>query len=398
MDLQEKYAKFLVFDCLKLKKNQLFLIVADRLNESFVMKVMKEAKKISDQVKILYKDAFLERDLYLHQSWEVIVNHPLFDREIYNEVAKDGGAILTLVSPIPNINDGISGSIIQRLAKELEKRIKVFREYQQKGLVPWCIAAAANDYWAKEILNDQANSEDLWQIIYKICHIDEDDPIVYWNQYFEQSAKRCALLNKARIKSFHYESENGTDLVIELPKSYIFQSAKDSYFIANMPSLEIFVTPKKDGVKGVVYSSKPLFHHGVMIDDFCFHFQEGKIVSYDAKLNLEYLKEIIETDEGSHYLGEVALVDYDSNINQTGLVFEETLLDENACCHLAIGQGFSECFADGLTKTLSQLKEMGMNESLKHVDFMIGTRDLKITAQLEDGTEMKIMEQGKLLI
>ena len=177
----------------------------------------------------------------------------------------------------------------------------------------------------------------------------------------------------------------------------MFQSAKDGDFVVNMPSLEIFATPKRDGVNGIVKATKPLIYHNVVIDDFWFQLEHGRIIHYGARIGEETLKQIVETDEGSHYLGEIALVDFDSKINQSGIVFKTTLYDENASCHLAIGSGFPECFVNGLGKSKEELKLLGMNDSSTHVDFMIGSRDLEIIATLEDGSEVMLMKHGKLI-
>ena len=218
-----------------------------------------------------------------------------------------------------------------------------------------------------------------------------------WEHYFDTLQERAKILNQMKIQSLHYKSSNGTDITFELPENYLFASAKDSDIVVNMPSLELFTTPKRDGVNGIVKSSKPLFHNGVKIINFWFQFEHGKVVDYDAEVGYEMLKQIVETDEGSHYLGELALVSYDSKINQSGVIFETTLYDENACCHLALGRGFPECFKDGLSKSLEELQQLGMNVSNTHVDFMIGTRDLEVVATLQDGSEVVLMKNGKLI-
>ena len=398
--LMHKYASFLVRDCLKLKKGQPILISGITLNQDFVNIVVEEAKKIGSlEVKTLLIDRAHEREMFLTKTYEECIASPSLNRDMYNEIALKGGALLSLSSPIPHINDGVDPVKLQKLSKEIARRTAIFRERQTSGLVPWCIAAVPNQYWAEEILPEADGAEEkLWDYIFDICKITSENPVKKWEVYFAKLDERCRILNEMQIKSLHYESSNGTDFIIELPKNYVFQSAKNADFIVNMPSLELFTTPRKDGVNGIVYSSKPLFYNGVLIEDFSFQVEHGRIVSYSARKNEAMLASIIEADEGSHYFGELALVDYDSPINQSGIVFQNTLYDENASCHLAIGRGFPKCFLNGLTKTKEELEKMGMNSSSKHVDFMIGTRDLKITARLENGTEVIIMENGLLKI
>ena len=397
-EMLQKYAKFLVQDCLKLKRKQSLLISGNILVQDFMEILKKEALLLgASEVVFQLSDSYLKRELLLHSSLEECLKHPEFDRHLYNEIAQKDGAFLSLASPIPHIFDGISSEILSRVNAFTDAQTAYFRDKQEKGEIAWCIAAAANEVWAKKILGESKNADDLWNIIFNICEMNADNPSLVWNQYFIKIDKSCTILNQMKIKTLHYTSMNGTDLVVELPDSYLFCSAKDSDIIVNMPSLEVFTTPSKYGVNGIVYSSKPLFYSGVEITDFWFRFQNGKVIDYGASQNKEMLTQVFERDEGAHYLGEVALVDFDSKINQSGILFETTLYDENACCHLALGRGFSECFWNGLTKTKEELKALGMNDSSIHIDFMVGTRDLKIVATLQDGTEMVVMENGKLV-
>ncbi len=196
-----------------------------------------------------------------------------------------------------------------------------------------------------------------------------------------------------------YTNSLGTNLTVSLNKGYLFAgggsyTVDGVYFFANMPTEEIFTSPNYKGTNGVVYSSLPLNYNGNLIEEFKLVFKDGRIIDYDAKIGKEVLKEVIEIDEGSHYLGEIALVPYDSPISNMKTLFYNTLFDENASCHLAIGKGFSECLKDGLTMTKEQLLEKGVNDSLTHVDFMIGTKDLRIIGKTNDDQEVIIFEAG----
>lgn len=398
-ELLQKYAKFLVQDCLKLKRGQPLLVAGNILIKDFMEQVKSEALLLgASEVILQISDSYLKRELLLQQPLDECFKHPEFDRHFYNEIAKKDGAFLSLASPIPHIFEGISADVLSKMNAFLNEQTAYFRARQEKGEVAWCIAAAANDVWAKEILGEERTEEDLWKIIWDICEMQDENPRMVWEEYFTKINKYCTFLKEMQIKSLHYTSQNGTDLVVELPNSYQFQSAKDSEIIVNMPSLEVFATPSKYGVNGIVYSSKPLYYSGVEIIDFWFRFQNGKVVDLGAKKNQEMLIKALNQDEGASYLGEVALVDYDSKINQSGILFETTLYDENACCHLALGRGFAECFLNGLQKSKEELLQFGMNDSKIHIDFMIGTRDLKIVATLQDGSQKVIMENGKLVL
>lgn len=395
-----EYAKFVLKDCLKLESGQPLLIVGSSVILDFMTVLKEEAKYLGcDDVAFHVDSLFEQRELLLNSTLEDILSSPLFDRHLYDEYAEKGGAFLKLVSPIPNINAGVSSTILKEVQLELEKRVSVMRKMQENGTLPWCIIAVPNEYWAKSIFPDYEHAlDELWNVVLDICMISFEDPGTYWEEYFVKLDERCQILNNAQIRSLHYCSSSGTDLTLELPEDYLFASAKDSKWIVNMPSLEMFTTPLKTGVNGIVYSSKPLLYCGVFIDDFWLRFQDGRVVEAHASVGNEMLHEMIESDEGSHYLGEVSFVDYDSKINQSGILFQETLFDENACCHLALGRGFAECFRDGYSLSQETLMEKGMNVSKIHTDFMVGTRDLEITATLKNGHLMKIMEHGNLVI
>ena len=221
-----------------------------------------------------------------------------------------------------------------------------------------------------------------------------------WNKKLDKLKRRADYLNGLKIDYLVYRNSLGTDLSIGLPKGYLFCSAMadtNRGNIVNMPTEEVFTSPDRMRVNGRVYSSKVLLHNGNIIEDFWLEFKNGKIVDYDARKGKAILKGIIETDEGSHYLGEVALVDYTSPISLTNVLFKNTLFDENASCHLAIGEAFPECIEGGLNKSKEELLELGLNMSSEHVDFFIGTSDLEIKAVLQNDCETVIMKDGNFV-
>ena len=208
---------------------------------------------------------------------------------------------------------------------------------------------------------------------------------------------RAEYLNCLNIDKLIYENSLGTNVEIGLPEGYLFQSA-DGGNIVNMPTEEVFTSPDRLRVNGKVYSSKLLIHNNSPVEYFWLEFKNGKVVNYDAKVGKEILKGILETDEGAKYLGEVALVDFDSPISKTNVIFKNTLFDENASCHLALGASFAECIKGGLEKNNEELLELGLNYSKEHVDFFIGTHDLKIIAVLKDGSKKVIMDNGNFIM
>lgn len=284
----------------------------------------------------------------------------------------------------------------------MHKACQTFYDHLDLGIDRWCIAGAPSLAWANKVFPDMSDKEAvqaLWQAIFKVTRCDHNDPIEAWNDHRRSFERRVKILNEKKIKSLHYTNSLGTDLTIGLNDKYLFAgggsyTTDGVYSFPNIPTEEIFTSPNKKSVDGIVYSAMPLNYNGNIIDEFTITFKDGRIVDYSAKQGYDVLKSIIETDEGSHYLGEVALVPYDSPIRNMGILFYNTLFDENASCHLAIGRGFSECIEDGLTMNKEQLLEKGINDSLTHVDFMIGTDDLSIVATLDDGEEFVVFENG----
>lgn len=239
----------------------------------------------------------------------------------------------------------------------------------------------------------------LWEAILKTVRVDAEDPVAAWEEHKQNLKKSADFLNSNQFKYLHYKNAKGTDLKIELPENHIWLGGSEYTpegleFIANMPTEEVFTLPKKTGIQGKVVSSKPLNYNGNVIDEFSLTFKDGKIIDFTAKQGQEILKGLIETDEGSYYLGEVALVPYNSPISNSNILYFNTLFDENASCHLAIGKAYPVCIKDGENMDKKQLEALGVNDSLVHVDFMIGTKDLEITGTTAAGKEIPVFKNG----
>lgn len=388
-----KYAKFLLEGCLRLKKGDKLFIIAYDLIEDFVNIVIDEAKKIGiKDVETLINSPSKQRELYLNKPYHEIILSPLMDRTKFNQMAREGYAFLSLSTPIPGYYDKVDKDLLAKVSAYQAKTIEEYKDYQHKGLIKWNISAVPNEIWAKSLFGS-SDINKLWELILEICLINEDDPISAWDEKMNKLAKRALYLNSLNIKKLVYKNKLGTNIEIGLPNGYLFQSA-DGKNIVNMPTEEVFTSPDRLSVNGKVYSSKTLLHNGNEIKDFYLEFKNGKVINYDAKIGKEVLKGIMDTDEGASYLGEVALVDYSSPISKTKILFKNTLFDENASCHLALGASFAECIKDGLTKTNEELLEMGLNYSHQHVDFFIGTDDLEVKAILQNNEEVVIIENG----
>ena len=299
--------------------------------------------------------------------------------------------------------DGLNGINQKKMAAGLQKRYPVIKPYRDaiENKDQWCIAAVPGVKWAKKLFPDLPKGqavEKLWEYILKVSRID-DDPVAAWKEHNAEIGSRCSYLNSLKIKSLHYTSKNGTDLTVGLIPNSVFRGGCDKnlsgiVFNANIPTEECFISPKAGEAEGIVYSTKPLCYKGQLIENFWIKFHDGKAVEWFAEKNNELLTQIIGMDENSGYLGECALVPYDSPIRECGILFYSTLIDENAACHLALGEGFPDTIDGYENYTLQQCRDMGVNDSMIHEDFMIGSEDLSIDAVTAGGDTVAIFRNG----
>ena len=304
--------------------------------------------------------------------------------------------------------DGLNGIDREKYQKASQERYKIIKPLRDKmdNKYQWCIAAVAGKAWAKKMfpgLKSGAAKEKLWEAILKASRVDvegKDDPIENWHIHNETLKSKCAYLNSLGIQSLHYKSERGTDLKVGMIKDAMFlgggeYTLQGNFFNPNIPSEEVFITPARGKAEGIVYSTKPLSYRGELIENFSIRFENGKAVEVHAEKNEKLLELMINLDEGSSYLGECALVPCSSPINKTGILFYNTLFDENAVCHLALGEGFTNSIKDFEQYTLEQLHQKGVNESMLHEDFMIGDETLSITATTYNGDVVEIFRNGE---
>ena len=284
-----------------------------------------------------------------------------------------------------------TGPIIKPIRKEMENK------YQ------WTIAAIAGEAWAKKIFPELPKNKamaKLWDAILKCARVN-GDPVENWNAHNAYIHEKCAKLNALNIDKLTYSSSNGTNFSVKLIPGVVFMggtsnTVKGVTYNPNMPTEECFISPNRHSAEGVVYSTKPLSVMGTLVDNFAFRFEGGKVVEVIAKdpKHKAILEQLVSIDEGARQLGEVALVPFNSPVNETGILFYNTLFDENACCHLAIGMGFEDTIKGFEEMTPEQIKEFDLNDSIIHVDFMIGSADLSIVATTRDGNEVQVFENG----
>lgn len=403
----KKYAHTLLKYGVNLQQDQTLVISVDVENKDFAVIVTEEAYELgAKEVVLNWRCSPIARQRLLHANESVLEKPANWIPEFYKQYIDDKAAFLSLISANPKALEGIPTDRISLQSRNLNKALSIYHTAIMNSSVTWCVASVPTVLWANLLGyegTDEEKIDQLWATLLKLCRIEGIEPKDTYRHHMAKLRHRCETLNKLDLKSLRYTCENGTDLLLELPEGHIWlggeESSKDgTIFNANIPTEEVFSAPQYNGVNGVVHSTKPLIYHGNTISDFSFTFKEGKIVEYTAKEGYDVLKELVETDEGSHYLGEVALVDHFSPISQSNQIFYETLFDENASCHLAIGASYPTCLknSDGLSE--EELKERGLNHSLTHVDFMIGHEHMNIKGYTRDGQAIDIMIDGRLQV
>lgn len=398
----EKYAQLLVKNGINIQKNQTLVVNAPIEAADFVKVIAKAAYASgAKNVHVEYRDEQLSLIKFLNAPDEAFDEAPKWKADGFAQMAEDDAAFLSITGSDPQLLKDADPSKVARANKANSMAMAKFRRYTMNSDVSWCVAAVSNDRWAEKVFphvsSDQAEIM-LWDKIFMANRVYTNDPVKAWEDHIKVLNEKMDFLNRMQFKSLHYKSPL-TDLTVELPKGHIWagggeDTTKGVYFIANMPTEEVFTLPLKTGVNGYVASTLPLNYSGNTIDGFVLTFQDGKVVDMKAEKGYDTLKKLIETDEGSAYLGEVALVPYDSPVSNSKTIFLNTLFDENASCHFALGAAYPKSIKGGDKMTDEELEKIGVNTSLSHVDFMIGSSDMDIKAYTEDGREYQIFKDG----
>jgi aminopeptidase len=398
----DKYASLAVEVGVNIQPGQTLVVTAPLVAADYVRKVVKRAYEAgAKNVHVEWNDDEITRTKYEMAPSESFKEYPLWRAKGWEEMAADNAAFLSITAANPDLLSGIDPERIQDANKAANTALKEFRNYAMSDKISWSIVAVPSKAWADKVfpsIEEDNRIDTLWNAIFSATRADLEDPVKAWREHTDTLDSKADRLNERKYKILKYTAP-GTDLSIELPKEHKWVSAGShndagTLFIANMPTEEVFTAPLKTGVNGTVSSTKPLSYGGNLIENFSITFKEGRIVDYSAEKGYETLKRLIETDEGSHYLGEVALVPHKSPISDTNLIFFNTLFDENASNHLAIGKGYAFCLEGGKTMSREELTEVGLNDSLAHVDFMIGSAEMDIDGVLEDGTTEAIFRAG----
>ena len=398
----ENYAKLIVKSGLNVQNGQEVLIQCGLDQPDFVEMVTEECYKAgAKRVTVKWSYQPVARMHYLYRSPETLSEFTDIERAEWQDRVNKLTCLLWLDSDDP---DGLAGTDSAKIAAANMARfpsIKPFRDAMENRY-QWCIAAVPGKKWANKIfpgMNTEQAMEKLWEAILDCSRV-TDDPIAEWDEHNNNLAMRCKFLNDYRFDRLEYKSSNGTDFVVGLNEKGIFCGggettlAKNIYFNPNIPSEEVFTSPMRGRAEGKVVSTKPLSYQGKLIENFWIQFKDGKVVKVGAEKNQDLLEKMVAMDEGAAYLGEVALISYNSPINNTGVLFYNTLFDENASCHLALGRGFNNCLEGYENYTNEECEKQGINSSMIHVDFMIGSKDLSIVGVTKDGKRVQIFKDG----
>ena len=399
----KKYAKLLVANGINVQPGHTVVITIDVDQAKLARLLVKEAYALgASEVKVQWTDDVVSRENYLHMPEERLTNVPEYKIAEMNYLLDHKASRLGVRSSNPDALNGVDPTKLSNATRALSIAYKPMRAATQANKVSWTVAAAAGLEWAKKVFPNAATDEEavdlLWDQIFKTCRVYEDDPVAAWKAHEEKLGSKAAVLNKEQFVKLHYTAP-GTDLVLGMPKNHVWESAgslnaQGEYFIANMPTEEVFSAPDFRVADGYVTSTKPLSYNGNIIEGIKVTFKDGQIVDVTADKGQEVMKNLVFDNMGARGLGEVALVPDPSPISRSGIVFFNTLFDENASNHLAIGSAYATSVEGGAEFTDEQLKEAGLNRSDVHVDFMIGSSQMNVDGIREDGSRVAIFRNG----
>lgn len=402
----EKYANLAIHSGVNLQKGQVLVITASIESLPFVRILTQKAYEAGAiHVHVEWSDDELTKIRYKHAPDEAFSYYPEWKAKGLEEMAANGAAFLQVSSPNPELLKGMDPERIATANKTGAKALYTYRSYLMADRACWSVIGAASVAWARMVFPDQSEEQavdSLWDMIFRVNRVYDEDPIQAWVEHGKTLREKIAYLNEKQYKQLIYTAP-GTSLTIDLPTQHLWNggfavSEQGTRFNPNMPTEEVFTMPHKEGVNGTVRSTKPLNYAGNIIDGFSLTFKEGEVVDFTADKGYDTLKNLLSMDEGARRLGEVALVPHQSPISSSGLIFYNTLFDENASSHLALGNAYPFTLAGGTALSKEELTERGANSSLAHVDFMIGSGEMDVDGVTEDGTKEAVFRRGNWAI
>lgn len=400
----ERYADLIVHRGVNVKAGQEVVIQAPVEVAPFARLLVARAYAAgAGHVTMIWNDDAVTRLTYENVDVSWFENVPSWQREQLNSLAEAGACFIFVEGADPEALKGVDPAKPATASKARNTQCKSYRRGMDFNINPWCIAGAPVRAWARQVypgLEDEVAIYKLWCSILSVARADGDDPESAWDLHNASFEKNLRFLNEHHFDRLHYTSSNGTDLWVGMTDKHIWEGGSSLTpeghpFFPNIPTEEVFTSPDCGRVEGIVHSALPLVRHGNKIDRFWLRFEGGRVVDFDAEVGRDALASILDIDEGAKRLGEVALISKNTPIRETGILFYDTLYDENASCHLALGSCYLECYEGGFGLSEEEQRSLGLNSSGTHVDFMIGADDLDITGVLADGTEVPVFVNGQ---
>ncbi|VEU80550.1 aminopeptidase [Haploplasma axanthum] len=406
--LIQKYAELTVKIGVNVQKDQIVVIRSTTETKEFARALTKEAYLVgAKKVYVQWSDDYVGKYTFEHATLETLKEVEQWSIDQTRYFVDENACFISITSPIPGLNAGLDGSKIQASMAARQKAIPFYQAHMMANKTQWVVVGAPNQIWAEKVfpeLKGEKAVEALWTAILNSARVYENNnPIADWEKHNKMLRDHNKILNDLNFKHLHFTNELGTDLIVELVPNHIWAggaetSGKGVIFNPNIPTEESFTMPNKKGTRGKVFATKPLNYQGKLIEDFWLEFKDGKVVAFEAKKENDALKQLVNADEGSSYIGEIALISFDSPISNTNILFYNTLYDENASCHMALGRAYAMNVKGGTTMTQEELDKAGANNSIVHCDFMFGSKDLKIVGLTQDNKEVLVFENGNFVI
>jgi aminopeptidase len=407
IEKQKQFAELAVRIGANMQEGQEVVIRCDVKCKDFAHLIAEKAYEFgAKRVHLEWRDETLSRITFLNASTETLTEIPSYTIEQMKYFVEHKVCLISIASGDPNIFKGVDADKLMKVNIASSKALKFFRQATMSNLLRWTIVSIPTAAWAKAVfpeVSEEVAVDKLWDAIAKTMRLDTADPVAAWKTHIATLKRRAKLLTDKNFKEVRLTSANGTDLTIDLAEDHLWIAAEEDGqdgvpFTANMPTEEVFTAPHRQRINGVVKNALPLVNNGNIIDDFSITFKDGKVVDYSAGKGYETLKGLLSADEGVLSLGELALIGKNSPISELGILFYNTLFDENASCHLAFGQGYPTTIKNGNDLTQEELRAKGLNESTQHVDFMIGSKDMNIVGIGYDGSETQLFVDGEWVV
>lgn len=401
----DNYADLVIKFGVNLQKDQGLEIICPVEKREVAHALARSAYKAGAKiVRMRWHDEIFDKISYEYADTNALADIPKWYVDSKNYLVENGYCYIAVSAEDPAVFKDIAPEKIATVAKARSKALKNFSDSVMANGLRWCVVSVPTLAWAKQVFPNSKNPEEsLSKAIETTMRLDTKNPTLAWEEHIETLEKRASFLNNKNFEYIRFTNSKGTNLKVGLAKDHQWISAREKaqdgiYFVANMPTEEVFTAPHRDKVDGTLVSALPLCENGQIIDDFSLEFKNGKIVNFTAKKGYETLKHLIETDSGTRRLGEIALIGKNSPVSRCNTLFYNTLFDENASCHLAIGKGYPTTIKNGENYTINELKEKGLNDSTEHIDFMIGTPDMSVIGIEQDGSETTLFIDGEWVI